>query len=285
MAVPLEPVSLEPVMAEPLEKVSPTSSTPADLPEKQESLFREVLTVLEGNKVPYVISGAFALQQHTGIYRCTKDLDVFLRAEEVPSALAILRDHGFQCEIPDPVWLAKAHRDGFFVDLITGMSNAVIVVESSWIERAYPATIFGVRTRVLAPEELITSKLFVTRRERFDGADIAHIIYGTRGQLEWQRILDIVGEHWEIFLWSLLLFRYVYPAHTNLVPQWLWQDLLGRFAQALCNPDPNARFRGSLIDENMFSIDLNEWGLDNILQEYRDLRTPKIQQPPGNGCK
>jgi hypothetical protein len=29
----------------------------------------------------------------------------------------------------------------------------------------------------------------------------------------------------------------------------------------------------------MFSIDLNEWGLDNILEEYRALRQPKIVSP------
>lgn len=273
-----------PIMAEPTDKVAPTSATPPEIPEKQESLFREVLTALEEKKVPFVVSGAFALQKHTGIYRSTKDLDVFLEAQDVPRALAHLQEHGFECEVRDPVWLAKAHRDGFFVDLITGMSNAVIVVDSSWIARAHPATVFGVPTRVLAPEELIASKLFVTRRERFDGADIAHVIYGTRGDIDWQRVLHLTGEHWEILLWALLLFRYVYPAHSNYVPQWLWQDLLGRLTRALCTPDPTARFRGSLVDDVMFSIDLNEWGLDNLLQEYRELRMPKIQQPSENGC-
>ena len=147
-----------------------TSSIPARIPEEQKTLYREVLQVLEENHVPYAVAGAFALQQHTGICRDTKDLDVFLTSEHVPAALARLQEHGFECEIRDPVWLAKAHRGDFFVDLITGMSNAVITVDASWIERAYPATIVGVQTRVLAPEELLASKLFVTRRERFDGA-------------------------------------------------------------------------------------------------------------------
>ncbi len=139
--------------------------------------------------IPYAVSGAFALREYTGISRMTKDLDVFLTAEDSVKALHYLRKQGFQCEVCDPVWLAKAHRDGYFVDLITGMSNAVLVVEPSWIERARPATIVEIKTRVLAPEELLASKLFVTRRERFDGADIAHVIYGTRGKIEWERCL------------------------------------------------------------------------------------------------
>src|SRR5437870_10211762 len=159
------------------------------------------------------------------------------------------------------------------------MSNAVITVDSSWIELAHPALIVDIPTRVVAAEELLASKVFVTRRERFDGADIAHVIYGTRGQLDWNRILRQIGEHWEILLWALLLFRYVYPAHTDYVPQALWQELLGRISQAIANPDPKAPFRGSLIDDNMFAIDLKEWGLENILQQYRDKRTPKIKMP------
>src|SRR2546430_14240616 len=73
-----------------------------------------------------------------------------------------------------------------------------------FLARFSPATIVGVQTRVLAPEELLASKLFVTRRERFDGADIAHIIYGTQGKLDWNRVLELVGEHWEILLWALV---------------------------------------------------------------------------------
>jgi Nucleotidyl transferase of unknown function (DUF2204) len=256
----------------PLPSPPQTSSEPPLIAKEQESLYREVLEVLNEKQVPYAVSGAFALREHTGICRYTKDLDVFLSAHDVPTALDGLKAHGFETEITDPVWLAKARRDDYFVDLITGMSNAVILVDQSWIDRALPAEIMGVPTKVLAPEELVASKLFVTRRERFDGADIAHVIYGTRGAIDWKRVLSLVGEHWEVLLWTLMLYRYVYPAQTNYVPSWLWNDLLNRFALELENHNPKARFRGSLIDENMFSIDMNEWGLDNILDEYRGRR-------------
>jgi hypothetical protein len=246
-----------------------SSSRPPVFPPEQEQLFREVLALLNGCQIPYVVSGAFALQQHTGIWRDTKDLDVFLTSDNVSHALDCLSRAGFDCEICDPVWLAKAHRDDFFVDLITGMSNAVIRVDRSWIERSRPAVVVGIETRVLAPEELIASKLFVTRRERFDGADIAHIIYGSQGQLDWNRLLALVGEHWEVLLWALLLFHYVYPAHPNYVPRHIWDDLLSRFRDALDHPD-HAPFRGSLIDDKMFAIDVQEWGMEDILSKVRE---------------
>jgi Nucleotidyl transferase of unknown function (DUF2204) len=261
-----------------------TSSVPADLPEKQETLAREVLMVLERQRIPYAVAGAFALLQHTGICRTTKDLDLFLTAESWSAALTHLQEHRFQCEICDPVWLAKVHRDGFFVDLITGMSNAAVCVEDSWIRHAQPASVLGIQTRVLAPEELLLSKLFVTRRERFDGADIAHIIYGTAGDLDWGRILHLAGEHWEMLLWALVLFRYVYPAQTHYVPAVLWQDLLGRFSKLVLEPNGKGKFRGSLIDDNMFAIDIKEWGLDDVLEEYRSRRLSKIGVIPDRLC-
>lgn len=222
--------------------------------------------------IPYVVSGAFALQKHTGIWRNTKDLDLFLAPHDVPRALEALDQAGFETEICDPVWLCKAHRGEFFVDLITGMSNAVITVDPSWIERGSPAVVMGVPCRVLAPEELIASKLFVTRRERFDGADIVHVIHGTKGKLDWNRVLGIVGEHWQIVLWAMLLFHYIYPANSDSIPRPVWDDLLGRLKKELDHHNPAAHFRGSLIDEKMFAIDVHEWGLANLMQELRDVR-------------
>ncbi len=254
-----------------------SSSTPPVFAPEQVKLFRAVLRHLNETGVPYVVSGAAALQQHTGICRDTKDLDLFLPAAHVEAALRSLRDEGFETAVTDPVWLAKAHRGEYYVDLITGMSNAVITVDQSWIDRGIPAEIFGVTVKILAPEELIASKLFVTRRERFDGADIAHVIFGTRGRLDWQRLTDLVGEHWEVLLWALLLFHYVYPACAYYVPRLVWDDLLGRLRDSLASPDTSAPFRGSLIDPMMFAIDVDEWGMENLLENYRAQRLPKLK--------
>jgi hypothetical protein len=255
-----------------------TSSTDPDFSPDQIELFRAVLEHLNERHVPYVVAGAAALREHTGIARDTKDLDVFLPAENVGAALESLREEGFETEVKDEVWLAKAHRGEYFVDLITGMSNAVIVVDRSWIDRGIPCTLFGAPTKVLAPEELIASKLFVTRRERFDGADIVHVIFATKARLDWERILHLAGEHWEVLLWVLILFHYVYPAHSQVVPGRVWNDLLGRLGAQLDNPDPSARFRGSLIDPPMFNIDVEEWGLPDQLEEYRTRRLAAIKE-------
>src|ERR1051326_3545671 len=257
-------------MSDAQEKALPVSSSqPPVFCQQQEALFREVIQLLEFRRVPFVISGAFALHEHTGIWRDTKDLDLFLPTAEVQRALKVLEEAGFETEILDPVWLAKARRNGFFVDMITGMSNGVIRVDYSWIRRASRSQVFGLSVRVLAPEELIASKVFVTRRERFDGADICHVIYGTRGKFDWQRLMNLMGEHWQMLLWCLVLYQYVYPAHTDYVPQQIWEELLHRFKVELKHPNKAIEFRGSVIDEKMFAIDVMEWGKRNILDEHR----------------
>src|SRR5947209_9576824 len=118
--------------AEPILPIS--SSTEPKFAPEQKRLFRHVLELLNRNGVPYVVSGAFALHAHTGIWRNTKDLDLFLTAEAAARAREVLQQDGFSIEITDPVWLSKARRNDFFVDLITGMSNGIITVDNSWIE-------------------------------------------------------------------------------------------------------------------------------------------------------
>src|SRR5215813_15633423 len=86
---------------------SVTSAVPVYLDPEAEELYREVLAALNERKVPYAVAGAVALEKYTGIWRATKDLDLFMQAEDVREALAHLEGRGFRCETLDPVWLSK----------------------------------------------------------------------------------------------------------------------------------------------------------------------------------
>src|ERR1700684_3954671 len=110
-----------------------TSSLEPPWAAEARTCYRDVVQVLQQAGVPCTVGGAFAMHQHTGIWRTTKDLDVLLVADDVPEALQQLRRSGFDTHIEDPVWLAKAHRGDYFVDLITGVGNACLPVDESWI--------------------------------------------------------------------------------------------------------------------------------------------------------
>jgi hypothetical protein len=59
---------------------------------------------------------------------------------------------------------------------------------------------------------------------------------------------------------------------------------LQRFQHELANPNPHARFRGSLVDEKMFAIDVHEWGLDNLVETLQAQRQPKLAAPDSVKC-
>lgn len=243
-----------------------TSQPPEFVPEALRC-YQGAVDCLEKAGIPFAIAGAFALHRHTGIWRSTKDLDIFLEAGAVPEALRKLEERGFRTEIKDPVWLAKAHCGEYFVDLITALGNAALLVDASWIERSEPYQLFGVPCRVLGAEEIIASKIFVSRRERFDLADVAHLIRALGERLDWERLRQLMSGHEELLLWSLVFFAYVYPAHVDLVPRELWNALLQGLKNHLDAPRADAPFRGTLIDPNMFAIDVKEWGERDLYRE------------------
>lgn len=247
--------------------------------------YRDALQTLLAARIPFVVGGAFAIHKHTGIWRETKDLDFLLPPEHVPEALRQLREAGFTTSVEDPVWLAKARRGNHFVDLITGIGNASLVVDRPWIERSISDSVLGIPCRILAAEECLVSKIFVAFRERFDGADVVHLILACGRTLDWDRLMLLIGSHWELLLWSLVLFAYVYPAHTAVVPQAIWDDLSARFSLKIRFPDKDAPFRGSLVDPRMFAIDVEEWGQRNLYQEYCDRHPSLLHVENSDGSK
>ena len=257
-------------MFEDLGELPVTSSLePAWAPEAR-ACYRGVIRALQQASVPFAVSGGFAFHRHTSIWRATKDLDLVLPPDAIPKSIQVLESEGFETNIQDAVWLAKAWRQDYFVDLITGVGNATLPVQKRWIDRALQDEVLGIPCRVLCAEELIASKLFVTRRERFDGADIAHLVKACGRGLDWDRLLLLVEPHWEMLYWELVLFAYIYPAHVDIVPSVLWSRFAERFKERVSQPEKAAPFRGTLVDPKMFAIDVNEWGERDLYRESCD---------------
>ena len=57
--------------------------------------------------------------------------------------------------------------------------------------------------------------------------------------------------------------------------------MLVRFSNELTNRNPSAKFRGSLVDDKMFAIDVAEWGMENVLihrAQSSEWRWPRPQE-------
>jgi len=255
-----------------------TSSQEPEWAPEAYQCYQGVLKGLLAAGVPFAVSGGFAFHHHTGIWRTTKDLDLVIPPAAVERAFEVLVSEGFETYVQDPVWLAKARRGEYFVDLITGVGNATLTVEQSWIDRAQEDEVLGMRCKVLPAEEMIASKLFVTRRERFDGADTAHLLRACAASLDWDRLRELTEPHWQVLYWHLVLFAYIYPSSASDVPPGVWRELTESFNQSVAAPSTNGSFRGTLIDPKMFAIDVNEWGEHDVYQELWEKYPQRLQE-------
>jgi hypothetical protein len=234
--------------------------------------YGDTVRTLTDAEVPFVVGGAFALKHYAGIARGTKDLDVFLCRRDLPRALEALRDKGYTTDETFPHWLAKAWCGDHFVDFIYASANGLCQVDEHWFESAVTVTIFDEPALLCPIEEVIWSKCFVMERERFDGADIYHLIAAKGDSLDWRRLLDRVGENWRVLLGHLVFYSFVYPRERNKVPPWVMDELMARQASER-EPENLPVCNGTLLSREQYLVDIKERG-------YADARVPPFGNVP-----
>ena len=235
------------------------------------AFYRDVLDRMRAAGLRFLVGGAYALQHYTGVCRHTKDVDVFVHPAERDRALAVLGDAGYETELTSPVWIAKARCGDDFVDLIFSSGNAMAEVDDAWFAHGEDGVILGVPVRLCAPEEMIWSKAYIMERERFDGADIAHMLRDRVRRVDWIRLVARFGSHWLVLLSHLVLFGFIYPGERDVIPAWVMRELVRRLDAELDAPLAGERAcQGTLLSRYQYRIDLDDWA-------YRDGRV----QPNG----
>src|SRR5262245_46170720 len=228
--------------------------------------YRRVLERLVAAKMPFVIGGAYGLEHYTGIARHTKDVDIFVRPADRDRILALLAAAGYETEVTSEVWLAKAFYGEDYADIIFSSGNGIAEVDDAWFRRARRGKVLGVSVRVSPPEEMIWSKGYIMERERFDGADVLHLIHACGPRMDWQHLLDRFADHWRVLLSHVVLFDFVYPGERDTVPDWLRQRLVAMLGDEAAHPPPGDRLcRGTLLSRYQYRVDIERWG-------YRDGR-------------
>lgn len=229
------------------------------IPEHERDIYRRALNVLNRAGVPYVVSGLYAMHMYTGIYRKTKDLDLFFEPIHVVTAARALKDDGFSVRIEDVHWLAKAAKDGKQIDLIHGMGNGLALIDDAWYRHSRAGILAGATVRVAPPEELLWHRLYVSERHRHDVADVMHLILCRGDELDWDRLLERLHEHYRLLLAHIHLFDFVYPGHVRRVPDRV-REQLGERALAERGQVGDPRVcQGTLISRFSFNIDVKEW--------------------------
>ncbi len=223
----------------------------------------DALRALAASGVPFLVAGAYALFEYTGIFRDTKDLDVCLRERDLEDAFRVLEGAGFRTELLDPGWIGKGYRGDYFVDLIFSSGNGVARVDDLWFEHGRQARVMGVDVLLAPPEEMIWSKAFVLERERYDGADVNHILRAVGEELDWDRLLYRFDRYWEVLLSHVLLYRFAYPGERSKVPDRVLQALLPRAEEELGSDHPLPLCRGTLMSRAQYRHDLEQLGYED----------------------
>lgn len=228
------------------------------IPKEGIKVAHDAMAVLHDNDIPFLVAGAYALAVYTGIERYTKDFDVFIRQSDVDRALDELSKAGFRTKMESEIWIAKAYYGDEFVDLLFNSGNGGAPVDDSWFDNAVERDVFGVEARICPPEEMIWSKAYVMERERYDGADIAHLLRACGDELDWQRLVQRFGDHWRVLLSHLILFGFTYPAKRDIIPDDIMIDLLERAEKETCEPAPDTKLcRGTLLSRTQYGVDVN----------------------------
>lgn len=229
----------------------------------------DALRKLQESNIPFLVGGAFAFSHYAHVPRDTKDIDVFVKPEDVPRVLDFFADRGYRTERPFPHWLAKIHGDGYFMDIIFSSGNGVARVDDLWFDHAPRTNVLGVIVRISPAEEMIWSKAFIQERERFDGADVAHLLRETGPSLDWPRLLMRFGDHWRVLLSHLILFGFTYPDKRQNVPAWVMDELVRRLGVSRPNLQNDVCY-GTLLSREQYLYDTEHL-------KYRDAR----EEPQG----
>jgi len=230
--------------------------------------YAEVLNVLCQSDIRFLVGGGYALRRHTGTGRPTRDLDLFVLPEDVERTLDFFSERGYRSELTFPHWLGKIYKGKAYADVIFSSGNGVARVDEIWFEHAVEDVVLGHTVKLSPPEEMIWSKAFVMERDRFDGADVAHLILARGLDLDWPRLLQRFRAYPLVLLAQLTIFLFSFPSARDRVPSWVWEYLLSDLERARRAPlGDDARIcRGTLLSREQF--------LEAVARGYRDARLP-----------
>ena len=228
--------------------------------------YRHVMQTLRDADIPFLVGGAYALSYYTGMVRPTKDLDLFICRQHYDRVSEALQQVGYTTELPFPHWLGKVRTNGDLVDLIFSSGNGVAEVDEAWLEHAPTTEVLGVPVKICPVEETIWSKAFIMERERYDGADVVHLVRACSETMDWHRLLRRFSFHWPVMLSHLTLFGLVNPAERDMIPSWIMMELIERLQQeVLGKPSIQPVCAGTLLSREQYLVDVEEQG-------YQDAR-------------
>lgn len=191
--------------------VRPTSGAPdSNLDLGRRASYRRILAVLKAQRRPFVVVGALATAAH--LQRPVEgDLEVYLREDDAPAALAALGAAGFKLE---PVGGEGRYRVGY------GDHSMLLAwrlppplggaVDAAWFSNSARRSLLDLRLRIAPAEELLWLRI-ATLGERIGDDLIDGLLLRYGRQLAWDRLLARMAGLEALVLAHLFLFAHRHP--------------------------------------------------------------------------
>jgi hypothetical protein len=150
-----------------------------------EETFKRAVAALHRADVPFLLGGTLACWARGGP-ETRNDLDFMVKRGDAEHALAALADAGMRPEHPLEGWLLKAWDGDVLVDLIHHPIGLEITDEV--IARGEDHDVAAMRVRVMALEDVMTSKLLALSEHALDLEGALQIARSLREQIDWSEV-------------------------------------------------------------------------------------------------
>ncbi|MEV0251564.1 nucleotidyltransferase family protein [Nocardia sp. NPDC050712] len=145
------------------------------------------VTVLSGTGIRFAVAGGCAVYARGGPVT-QHDVDIFVKPEDIESAMAALAADGLRvCEPPED-WLSKVYDGDTLIDVIFRPNNRDVT--DDLLDRAQTLRIGPTTAPVVSGTDLMVDKLLVFDAHRLDLSPLLQIARDLREQVDWAAVRE-----------------------------------------------------------------------------------------------
>ena len=161
-------------------------------PEQLTETMMRAAAALRDADIPYMLAGSFANWARGGPLHHT-DLDFVVKPGDADRAVAALEAAGMQSEETPEEWLRKVRDDDVVVDVI--FHPAGLRVDDDAFARADDIEVAGMTFRVMAIDDVMTTKLFAFKEHYLDYEAVLETARALREQIDWDELRRRCGDY------------------------------------------------------------------------------------------
>lgn len=199
------------------------------LPDDQWAIFKPALEAVRALGVPFAIGGGLATSFYSGMWRNSKDIDLYVLRQDRERVTAAVLATGltdyFDQAPYDRAWIFRAARDGVIVDMMWALANGAGDISADWLTGGALARVRGETLRLLRPEDVFWTKVHVLQRDRCDWPDLLNLLYAAGPAFDWTRLFARMSGNERLLASMLSLFAWLAPGRALDLPEWLWARL------------------------------------------------------------